>query len=52
MDFSRRSINGRRPKRQRTQAEFETAGTDSGWHVAAVLDVPLSPLAIIELDHA
>ncbi|MGV6871968.1 methyltransferase [Pseudochelatococcus sp. B33] len=35
--------------RQRTRAEFETIGADSGWHVADVRDVPESPLAIVEL---
>jgi SAM-dependent methyltransferase len=38
--------------RQRTRAEFATIGADSGWHVANVLDVPHSPLAIVELDPA
>jgi hypothetical protein len=38
--------------RQRTRAEFETISADSGWHVANVLDVPHSPLAIVELDPA
>ena len=38
--------------RQRTRAEFETISADSGWHVADVLYVPHSPLAIVELDPA
>jgi len=38
--------------RQRTRAESETIGADSGSHVANVLDVPHSPLAIVELDPA
>jgi hypothetical protein len=38
--------------RQRTRAEFETVSAGSGWHVAGVLDVPHSPLAIVELDPA
>jgi len=35
---------------QHTRAEFETIGADGGCHVANVLDVPNSPLTIIELD--
>lgn len=38
--------------RERTLAEYEMIGADSGWHVAGVLDVPHSPLAIVELKPA
>ncbi|MBR1124661.1 hypothetical protein JQ628_24270 [Bradyrhizobium lablabi] len=36
--------------RERTRAEFEAIGADSGWHVTNVWDVPQTPLAIVEFD--
>jgi hypothetical protein len=39
-------------ERQRTRAEFGTISADAGWQVAEVLDVPHSPVAMVELEPA